>query len=78
VATAYKDIVALNRGAGAEYADSTSFSRRALAARPKAIEHYRIALRSLADPTLRRSAFVNLTRLLVGARLNATFFCVND
>lgn len=79
VAEAYQDDVALSSGAlPPEYVDRKEWTRAATAARPKAIHHYRLALAGLKDPSLRRKAWINVMRLMLGARLNATFVCIND
>lgn len=48
------------------------------ASRPKAIEHYLTALRTLRDPDLRLRAWTNATRLMLGARVTPTFVCPDE
>jgi hypothetical protein len=76
---AYADVVALARGAGDEYADSSEFRPRASTARTRAIEHFRAALAGLSDRRLRREAWHGAMGLMLALPVSETrFFCVYD
>jgi hypothetical protein len=75
---AYQDDAALASGAAGGYARASDFRPAATASRSRAIEHYFLALRSLRDPELRVHAWTNATRLMLGARVDPTFACINN
>jgi hypothetical protein len=67
VGSAYKTIFdAANVSPNDEYVDRRSFTAQAESARLKAIDHYRIALASLTDRTVRKDVWNRVMRLLLG------------
>ena len=67
VGSAYKTIFdAANVSPSDEYVDRRSFTAQAETARLKAIDHYRIALASLTDRTVRKDVWNRVMRLLLG------------
>lgn len=76
---AYADVVALARGAGDEYADSSEFRPRAAISRTRAIDHFRAALAGLNDRRMRREAWRGAMGLMLALPVSETrFFCVYD
>jgi hypothetical protein len=76
---AYADVVALARGAGDEYADSSEFRPRAAISRTRAIEHFRAALAGLNERRMRREAWRGAMGLMLALPVSETrFFCVYD
>jgi hypothetical protein len=79
VAEAYSDIVALARGDGAEYADSTAYQAEAPGAARSALAHYRAVINAGDTTALARAAWTRAFRLLAGApSMGTAFFCVYD
>jgi hypothetical protein len=67
IGSAYKTIFdAANVSPNDEYVDRRSFTAQAESARLKAIDHYRIALGSLSDRSVRRDVWSRVMRLLLG------------
>ena len=67
VGSAYKTIFdAANVSPDDEYVDRRRFTAEAESARLKAIDHYRIALASLTDRTVRKDVWNRVMRLLLG------------
>jgi hypothetical protein len=67
VGSAYKTIFdAATVSPNDEYVDRRSFTAQAESARLKAIDHYRIALASLTDRTVRKDVWNRVMRLLLG------------
>jgi hypothetical protein len=67
IGSAYKTIFdAANVSPNDDYVDRRSFTAEAETARLKAIDHYRIALASLTDRTVRKDVWNRVMRLLLG------------
>jgi hypothetical protein len=67
IGSAYKTIFdAANVSPNDEYVDRRSFTAQAESARLKAIDHYRIALGSLTDRSVRKDVWNRVMRLLLG------------
>jgi len=65
LASAYKTIYDLAHWESSEYGNTAAYKSQAESARLKAIEHYRVALRSLPDRATRREAWLKGMRLLL-------------
>jgi len=79
VADGYSDVVALAKGAGEEYADSSTYTSGEPTARRKAIEHYRQGIALDHQSPKARAAWLEGWRLLAGLPPSRThFFCVYD
>ncbi|MDQ3208411.1 MAG: hypothetical protein M3Q37_07355 [Gemmatimonadota bacterium] len=80
LAQAYADVFSLSPE-GARESDSDSvkaLAERSETGRLRAIEHYRVALRHLRDPGLRRTTWDNAVRLMLGLPIETRYFCNND
>lgn len=79
VAEGYHDIVALARGALAEYADSTQYLEEAPAATAMALEHYRLAMTPGDTTRMAREAWRQAWWLMAGLPPRTTrFVCIYD
>ncbi len=80
VGRAYSTIVALASGfdRGWGYVEPKDYQARALAARGKAIHHYRAFLASSPEGTLAKSAWRDAWRLLAGLSPDAHYYCIYD
>jgi hypothetical protein len=79
VGDGYADVVALARGAGGEYADSSAYASAEPVARRKAIEHYRQGIALDHQSPKARAAWLEGWRLLAGLPPTKThFFCIYD
>jgi hypothetical protein len=79
VGDAYRDIVALARGAGDVYADSSRYSAEAPVALERALEHYRAAIRAAPGSAAARAAWRRAWWLLAGlAPRDVRFYCIYD
>ena len=63
--SAYKTIVDLSNWDAPDYNNPAEYKTQAETARVKGIEHFRIALRSLADPAMRKLAWTKAMRLML-------------
>ena len=79
VGEAYRDIVALARGAAGDYADSSRYGAEAGEAARKALEHYRAAMRAGAGSPAAQAAWRRAWWLKAGlAPRDVRFYCIND
>jgi len=79
VAEAYRDIVALARGAGGVYADSSRYGDEAGTAARRALLHYREAMRAGPGAPVARAAWRRAWALQAGlVPQDLRFFCVYD
>ena len=79
VAEAYRDIVALARGAAGDYADSSRYGAEAGPAAAKALQHYRAAMRAGPASPAARAAWRRAWWLKAGLTpRDVRFYCVYD
>ena len=79
IAEAYRDIVALARGAGGEWADSTKYQGEAAEAARRAIVHYVAAIAAGNGGPVAHRAWTQAWRLRAGLiPKHPRFFCVDD
>jgi hypothetical protein len=79
VAEAYRDIVALARGAAGDYADSSRYGAEAGPAAEKALRHYRAAMRAGPAADVARAAWRRAWQLKAGLNpRDVRFYCVYD